>query len=48
MDHVIRKFNLNIQINHKLAYLRYRVIFELTKNAGCTMNKAGALSNFHY
>lgn len=34
-----------IRINHELAYLRRRVILELTKNTGCTNNKASTPSN---
>jgi len=33
-----------IQINYELAYLRHRIILELTKNVGCTSNGIGAPS----
>jgi len=34
-----------IRINYKLAYLQCKIILKLTKNSGCTNNKAGAPSN---
>ena len=33
-----------IWINHEIAHLQRGVILELTKNVGCTSNKAGAPS----
>lgn len=33
-DHIICKFNLNIQINHEFAYLQCKIILKLTKNTG--------------